>query len=90
MRTIPVLISAATPADIEQIRAVQREVWLATYPNEAHGITIEAIQAQFADKGKTSQWISQVKQALITSESSGWIAKYKKSLSDYIATHPLV
>lgn len=83
MGTVSFLISSAAPVDVEQIRLVQKAVWLATYPNEAHAITIEAIQVQFADKGKTSQWINQVKQALVTGESSGWIAKVQNTIVGY-------
>lgn len=76
-------ISLATPEDVEAIRNIQREVWLATYPNDEYGITIKAIQALFADKEKSSQWINQVKKALIAGESIGWIAKLDNKIIGY-------
>ena len=76
-------ITQVVPKDVEQIREVQKAVWLATYPNKANRVTTEAIQAQFADKGKTSNWINKVKQALLSGESSGWVAKVDKKFVGY-------
>src|SRR5260221_5179041 len=69
--------------DVESLREIQKEVWLATYPNEENGITTEAIQTLFADKDKSSQWINQVKQAITTGESVGWIATVQGIIVGY-------
>lgn len=38
----------ATAEDIVGIRAVQKETWLATYPNKDYGVTTEDINTRFA------------------------------------------
>lgn len=78
-----IVIIQAAPEDVKKIREIQKEVWLATYPNEEHGITTGAIEQQFADKEKTSTWIRQVKQALVSGESSGWTAKVDNKIVGY-------
>lgn len=39
-------IELAKPADASAIATIQRVTWLATYPNEEHGITLEDISAK--------------------------------------------
>jgi ribosomal protein S18 acetylase RimI-like enzyme len=41
-------IMDATPEDHDSIRQVQRQTWIATYPNEEFGITKEDIEMRFA------------------------------------------
>jgi ribosomal protein S18 acetylase RimI-like enzyme len=44
-----IAIQDAIPDDDDGIRYVQHQTWLATYPNEALGITREAINARFVN-----------------------------------------
>ncbi|SRR5579884_3239703 len=44
-----IIIQDAIPDDDDGIRYVQHQTWLATYPNEALGITREAINARFVN-----------------------------------------
>ena len=70
--------------DVERLREIQKEVWLATYPNEANGITREAILVYFEDKEKTSNWIHNVKQALANDKNThGWLAKIDNAIVGY-------
>jgi ribosomal protein S18 acetylase RimI-like enzyme len=41
-------IKKTTPEDVLGINKVLKAAWLATYPNEEHGVTKEAIEAKFA------------------------------------------
>ena len=45
-----VVISIATPDDAEGISQVLYESWLATYPNEEVGITVEDIEDSYKDR----------------------------------------
>lgn len=78
-----VLIFPCRVEEVDCIREIQREVWLATYPDEANGITKKAIIAYFQDKNKTDTWISNVKQAIMRNESRGWVAKINKQIVGY-------
>ncbi|MBM3209257.1 GNAT family N-acetyltransferase [Candidatus Shapirobacteria bacterium] len=42
-----VKIRRSSPDDVYGIREVQRETWLATYPDSEEGITVEEIKAKF-------------------------------------------
>lgn len=42
----PMMIEIARPEDAEAVVRIQKETWLATYPNEEHGITVEDILAK--------------------------------------------
>lgn len=48
-------IREAVPDDAEAMRDVQRRTWLATYPNEAYGITKEDIEARFHEDPETTE-----------------------------------
>ena len=50
-----ITIREAHPDDADAIREVQRQTWLATYPNEAYGITREDIEAQFREDAATEK-----------------------------------
>lgn len=43
-------ITTATPNDAEGINEVMYEAWLATYPNEAVGITVDDIEDHYKDR----------------------------------------
>jgi ribosomal protein S18 acetylase RimI-like enzyme len=67
-----IIVRDATPEDIEGILRVQKETWLATYPNEAHGITLEDIKNRDWDNPeKVERW----KQSLQNSEIHVWVAE---------------
>lgn len=46
---IKIEITTALPSDARAIREVQYKTWLATYPNEAAGITVDDIEDRFKD-----------------------------------------
>ena len=47
-----IAVSGATPDDAAAIVSIQAETWLATYPNEEHGITLEDVRAKKLDDPK--------------------------------------
>ncbi len=80
---VPFSISSVDPHDVDEIRGIQKEVWLATYPNVEHGVSKEAIRARFASEENTSKWINGVKQALEAGESVGWKALVDNKIVGY-------
>ncbi len=54
-------IEIPTIDDLQEISALYKETWLATYPNVEHGITVEDIEAWFS-KEETEQWIKKRKE----------------------------
>ena len=70
-----IYIREAKPEDAEAIRDVQRYTWLATYPNEAYGITKEDIEAHFYEDPKTAERRREGRrQAICTPPFHSWIA----------------
>jgi GNAT superfamily N-acetyltransferase len=64
----------ATESDIEGILAVQRDTWIATYPNEDHQITKEDIEAKDWDAPtRAERWVKIV--AEHNSNIMIWVAK---------------
>lgn len=47
----PIALSEAAISDAEEIRYVQKETWLATYPNPGLGITKEDVAAKIEWEG---------------------------------------
>jgi len=66
------VITDATVEDAAGIFRIQKETWLATYPNEDIGITPEMIEERFSDiKGRVQKW----KNIIEGGESKIWIIK---------------
>ena len=77
VQSLQVEIDDATPDDVYAVRQVQRETWLATYPNEEHGITRDDIAAQFA-KDETPagrQKLENRKESYADPTIHTWVAK---------------
>ena len=49
------IIETPGVADVEEVAALFKETWLATYPNAEHGITVEDIAARFTED-ETEAW----------------------------------
>lgn len=47
---VPIKISGAVPEDSEGINTVLYEAWLATYPNEEIGITVDDVEESYKDR----------------------------------------
>lgn len=68
-------IREALPDDAEAIRDVQRRTWLATYPNEALGITRADIEARFYEDPATAEARRERRgQSLCTPPYRAWVA----------------
>ncbi len=67
-------ISIAGPEDVAGIFKVQYDTWLVTYPNEAHGVTIDDIKAKdFTSPERFERW----KKSFIDEKDTKntWVAK---------------
>jgi GNAT superfamily N-acetyltransferase len=70
-----IIIREATAEDVEAMREIQRRTWLATYPNEAYGITREDIEARFReDPATASARQAQRRRAVLTPPHHAWVA----------------
>ena len=50
-------IEVASPEDAEAIANIQKETWLATYPNEEYGITEDDIKSkEFTSEKRILEW----------------------------------
>ena len=50
-------VAGAAESDVEGILAVQRDTWIATYPNEEYGITKEDLEAkEWNDPVRVERW----------------------------------
>ena len=68
-------IREAVPDDAEAMRDVQRRTWLATYPNEAYGITKEDIEARFREDPETTEGRRERRrQRMCTPPFHSWVA----------------
>jgi len=68
-------IREAKPDDAEAMRDVQRRTWLATYPNEAYGITKEDIEARFdPDPKRAEERRVRYRQLICTPPFHSWVA----------------
>lgn len=64
----------AAPEDARKIIAVQKEIWLATYPNEEYGITIEDINSiDWEDSNRIARWQKNIVENTETNKI--WVAK---------------
>jgi GNAT superfamily N-acetyltransferase len=73
MRSID--IHEARPSDADAMRDVQCCTWIATYPNEAYGITKEDIEARFReDPATVGEMRERRRQAVCTAPFHSWVA----------------
>lgn len=76
-----ILVDIAKPEDAEQIVQVQREAWLATYPNEAYGITYDNVAAiDFTSPERIVSWQKHIKN---DTDRAYWIAKVSSQVVGY-------
>lgn len=74
-------IREAFPHDAEAMREVQRITWLATYPNEAYGITKEDIEARFREDPETAkERQDRRRQSVCTAPFHSWVALKEMSI----------
>ena len=79
MRSIA--IREALPDDAEAMRDVQRHTWIATYPNEAYGITKEDIEARFREDPETvRERRERGRQSVCTAPFHSWVAREGRAL----------
>lgn len=68
-------VREAQPEDADAMRDVQRRTWLATYPNEAYGITREDIEARFREDPATAEKRRERRRQLVcTPPFHAWVA----------------
>ncbi len=74
---MPMLVRDAVPDDEPAIRQVQKLTWLATYPNEAHGITSADITAMFDDTSEAARQRAASRRRSInaTPQAHLWVAE---------------
>jgi len=70
-------IRKSVPNDVYGIRSVQRVTWLATYPNDKAGITIEDIERKFKDDNtpEGKQKIEEGKKRYQDKSKQTWVAE---------------
>jgi ribosomal protein S18 acetylase RimI-like enzyme len=74
-------IREALPDDAEAIREVQRRTWLATYPNEAYGISKEDIAAHFHEDLQTAkERLERRRRSLSTPPFHAWVALEEETI----------
>lgn len=74
-------IIIAEPDDAEQIVQVQREAWLAAYPNDACGITYENIAAMdFTSPERVAKWQENITK---NDDRKLWVAKVADQVVGY-------
>ena len=68
-------IREAHPDDADAMRDVQHHTWVATYPNEAYGITKEDIEARFHEDPETARGRRERRrQSVSTAPFHSWVA----------------
>lgn len=67
-------ISGALPSDAIGILEVQKKTWIATYPNEEYGITLEDIESKdWSAPGRVERWRKTIEEG--GQEKRMWVAK---------------
>lgn len=80
----PVIITPARPEDAEQIVSIQAETWLATYPNEEHGITKEDILAKdMGNPSRIERWKRGIEYAATRGDRQVFAAKRGSEVLGY-------
>lgn len=76
------IISIATSEDALAIRKVQHDTWIATYPNEEFGITLEAI-TQRVSEHFSAESIINMEEVINDPEKRTWVAKNDVAVIGY-------
>lgn len=82
-----VKIRSSVPADVYQIRKVQRETWLRTYPNKKEGITLEDIEKKFKNDNTPAgkKKLEKGKQRYKNKNIHIWVAEDQAKIVGYCA-----
>jgi ribosomal protein S18 acetylase RimI-like enzyme len=81
-KSLYIEIKQATPDDVFGISEVQKESWLATYPNEKYDITKEDILSEdFHSKGRIEKRIEIIKDK--NSNTKFFVAKHNEKIVGY-------
>jgi ribosomal protein S18 acetylase RimI-like enzyme len=81
----PIHIYDAVPDDVEGIIEVQKITWLATYPNEEYGITLDDIKEKdFSSQERIKRWKKGIETQ--TNENHMWVAKDSKTVVGFCST----
>ncbi len=75
-------ITIASPEDAASIKQINQEIWIATYPNEELGISLEAIKERVS-KNLTLESVREFAQSLAGDTQRTWIAKEDSNLLGY-------
>ena len=71
-------ISQAVPEDASGIRDVQRDAWIATYPNEEYGIMREDVEAKNWGDERVERWKKRIEE--LGNERRIWSAKERNKV----------
>lgn len=78
----PIAIEPASPSDASEIVRIQAETWLATYPNEEHGVTRADIEAKkLNDPSRIERWKTRIEDE--TGMTRIWVARKDKRVIGY-------
>ena len=89
MKTDPITIADATASDVLGISDVQKETWLATFPNEEYGITREDVLSEdFRSPGRIEKRIAIIEDSM--SKTKFFVAKRDKTVVGYCCAQRLV
>lgn len=85
-RTITIQDAVAT--DAEGIRSVQKQTWLATYPNPKRGISREDVESKIAQmqSGGTQRWAKRLRE---DTSSHTWVVKDEDVVIGFISAQKL-
>lgn len=75
-------IRVAKPDDVKFIKQVQYDTWIATYPNEKLGITVEQIKERL-NKNNSSEKIKDFAESLSKDNQCTWLAIDNKNVIGY-------
>ncbi len=84
----PIIIQDAVAEDAQGIRSVQKQTWLATYPNPELGISHEDIASKIAQmqEGSTERWAKRLKE---DASSHTWVAKDNHTVIGFVSAQKL-
>ncbi len=80
---IKIDILEAVPKDASAISNIQKEAWLATYPNEEYGITREGIEAEDWTNERKEKWLRRIANKI----DGIWVAKEGSMAVGFCSAH---
>ncbi len=75
-------VRIATPEDARAIRQVQHDTWIATYPNDSLGITLEQIKRRVADY-VSAEKVKSFQDMLANDNLRSWVATESETAIGY-------